>query len=208
MLALAEALSPYRDLAEICLIAADKDCAGLEHAKEKGLPTALIPYKGRPKAECEAEMMAALQNAQADWIILAGFMRILSPKFVKAFDGRILNIHPSLLPLYKGLDTHQRALDNGDSIHGASVHIVTEALDDGPILLQAAIDINDNDDAASLAARLLPVEHWLYQSSIIALVTGELSVQASKIIWQNQPNSVPEGAKVTICHASDDGKLS
>lgn len=200
MLALADALSPYKDIAEISLIAADKDCAGLAHAKGKGLPTALIPYKGRSKSESEAEMITALQAAQADWVILAGFMRILSPVFVKAFAGRIINIHPSLLPLYKGLDTHQRALDNDDSMHGASVHIVTEALDDGPILLQAAIDIDDNDDAESLAARLLPVEHWLYQSSIIALVTGDLSAIKGKAIWNKAPADTPIGAKLTICH--------
>ena len=200
MLALAEALSPYKDVAEIRLIAADKDCAGLEHAKEKGLPTALIPYKGRHKSESEAEMITALQEAQADWVILAGFMRILSPDFVQAFAGRIINIHPSLLPLYKGLDTHQRALDNGDSCHGASVHIVTEVLDDGPILLQASIAINDNDDADSLAARLLPVEHWLYQTSIIALVTGDLSLTQGQALWNKAPQDTPMGAKLTICH--------
>ena len=200
MLALADALSPFKGLAEISLIAADKDCAGLEHAKVKGLPTALIPYKARPKLESEAEMIAALQDAQADWVILAGFMRILSPEFVRAFAGRIINIHPSLLPLYKGLDTHQRALDNGDSNHGASVHIVTEALDDGPILLQASIAINNNDDADSLAARLLPVEHWLYKTSIIALVTGDLSLTQGQALWNKAPEDIPEGAKLTICH--------
>ena len=145
-------------------------------------------------------MITALQDAHADWIILAGFMRILSPEFVQAFAGRIINIHPSLLPLYKGLDTHQRALDNGDSIHGASVHIVTEALDDGPILLQASIAIYDNDNADSLAARLLPVEHWLYQSSIIGLVTGDLSLTQDQALWNKIPEDTPIGAKVTICH--------
>ena len=204
MLALAEALLPYEDIAEISLIAADKDCAGLTHAKEKGLPTALIPYKGRPKSESEAEMITALQDAHADWVILAGFMRILSPAFVQAFAGRIINIHPSLLPLYKGLDTHQRALDNGDSIHGASVHIVTEALDEGPILLQASIAIHDNDNADSLAARLLPVEHWLYQSSIIALVTGDVSLKSGQAIWNIPPEDTPIGAKVTICRVKGD----
>ena len=206
MLALAEALSAYSDLAEICLVAADKDCDGLRHAQERGLPTRIIPYKGRAKADSEADMIKALQEAKADWVILAGFMRILSAEFVKAFAGRILNIHPSLLPLYKGLDTHQRALDNGDSHHGATVHLVTAALDDGPILLQGAIAIHQNDDANSLAARLLSLEHWLYQSSVTALITGDLSLRLGEAIWHKAPQNCPQNAKVTICHIKSDIK--
>ena len=200
MLALSDALSAYQDVAEISLIAADKDCDGLRYAKERNLPTALIPYKGRPKADSEAEMIQALQEANADWIILAGFMRILSADFVEAFAGRILNIHPSLLPLYKGLDTHQRALDNGDKQHGATVHLVTAALDDGPILLQAAIPILEKDKADSLAARLLPLEHWLYQSCVMGIVTGDLTLKSGQAIWHKAPQNCPAEADVTICH--------
>ena len=206
MLALAGALSAYQERAEISLIAADKACVGLRHAKARGIPTAFIPYKGRPKADSEAEMIAALQDTKADWIILAGFMRILSAEFVSAFEGRILNIHPSLLPLYKGLDTHQRALDNGDSMHGATVHMVTAELDDGPILLQGAIPIHQTDDANSLAARLLPLEHWLYQSCVIGLITGDLTIPSGQPMWQSMPKNCPEDAKVTICKLETDAK--
>ena len=206
MLALSDALSAYQETSEICLVAADKDCQGLRHAKERGLPTAFVPYKGRPKADSEAEMIAVLRQAKADWVILAGFMRILSAEFVSAFEGRILNIHPSVLPLYKGLDTHQRALDNGDSQHGATVHVVTAALDDGPILLQGAIPIHQKDDANSLAARLLPLEHWLYQSCIIGLVTGDLMLTSGQAMWQSAPQNCPEGANVTMCQIKSDLK--
>ena len=199
MLALADMMSAFTNLAEICLVAADKECAGISHAQERNLPVSVIPYKGRAKADSEAEMIDALQSAKADWIVLAGFMRILLPEFVDAFAGRIINIHPSLLPLYKGLDTHQRALDNGDDSHGATVHLVTAALDDGPVLLQGAIPIHQTDDANSLAARLLPLEHWLYKACISGLITGDLSMTDGQPLWQSAPVDCPPDAELTIC---------
>lgn len=199
MFALRDALSDYDEKAEIILIAADKQCAGITLAQAEDLPCLVVPYHGRPKAEAEAELIDALKSAEVDIIILAGFMRILSADFVAEFDGRIINIHPSLLPHYKGLHTHYRTLDAGDSHHGASVHLVNAELDDGPILLQASIAIHKDDTAKSLAMRLLPLEHWLYCKVITGLVSGELVMTKSGGVWQS-PVTVPaELGRVTIC---------
>ena len=203
MLALSDSIANHQQSAEISLVAADKECEGLVHAQKRGLNTICMPYKGRPKSQSEAAMIAAVKESQAEWVILAGFMRILSAEFVAEFKDKIINIHPSLLPLYKGLDTHRRALENQDNFHGATVHIVTPTLDDGPILLQGAVPILSDDTPDSLAQRLLPVEHWLYQSCVIGLATGALTVTDGQAIWQKPPSNCPENAKVTICNVKN-----
>ena len=187
MLALHDVIKTLPDQAEIISVCADKACDGLIKADERGLPTKLVSYQNRKKSESEAEMIAHLQSLEPDFILLAGFMRILSAEFTAAFAGKIINIHPSLLPKYKGLDTHQRALENGDRRHGASIHIVTPALDDGPVILQASIAIADNDSADQLANRLLPVEHWLYGAVVRALATDALNITDQGHQWINQP---------------------
>ena len=199
MFALRDALADYADKADIVLIAADKQCAGTTLAHAEELPCLVVPYQGRPKAEAEAELIDALKSAHVDIIILAGFMRILSADFVAEFDGRIINIHPSLLPHYKGLDTHQRVLDAGDSYHGASVHLVNAELDDGPILLQASIAIQSDDSAKSLAMRLLPLEHWLYCKVVTGLVSGEMAMTKSGGVWQSAVTAPEKLGRVTIC---------
>lgn len=163
MLALAE----YRRVAdpayEIALVASNvPDARGLVLAKRLGLKTWAHSHKGMERAAFDMLVDAELRRHGVELIALAGYMRLLSPQFIRAWKGRILNIHPSLLPLHKGLDTHRRALLAGDLESGCSVHIVTDELDDGPVLAQARVRIAARDDAESLAARVLEEEHRLY----------------------------------------------
>lgn len=148
---------------EVVVVASDKpDAPGLIWAREHGIPTFALSPKGIGKLAYEAAISAALREAGAEIIALAGYMRLLSDEFVTEWRGRIINIHPSLLPNYKGLDTHARAIAAGDEEAGCSVHIVTEELDAGEVLGQARVPILPDDDADTLAARVLAEEHRLY----------------------------------------------
>jgi phosphoribosylglycinamide formyltransferase-1 len=159
MRALVEEASGY----EVALVASNKlDAPGLEWARARGLQTWTLESKGVGKEEYDRKLSAALEERSIGTIALAGFMRILSPWFVNEWRGRILNIHPSLLPKYRGLDTHARAIDAGDKIHGCTVHVVTEELDAGEVLGQAEVPIESGDTAATLAERVLAAEHQLY----------------------------------------------
>jgi phosphoribosylglycinamide formyltransferase 1 len=156
---------------EIVLVASDKaDAPGLAWAAGEGIETFTASPKGRPKAEYEADVDAALRNAGTEVIALAGYMRLLSPEFVGGWQGRILNIHPSLLPKYKGLDTHARAIAAGDGVAGASVHVVTAELDDGPVIRRVEVAVLPGDDADTLAARVLVEEHRLYPAALDAFL--------------------------------------
>jgi phosphoribosylglycinamide formyltransferase 1 len=150
--------------AQVALVLADRaDAAGLASARDLGAPTATVPRAaGMSVADFETELAAHLDASRADVIALAGFMRILSAPFVSRYLGRMLNVHPSLLPAYRGLNTHRRALDAGDSEHGASVHFVTPELDAGPVVLQSRVWIRPEDTEAALAARVLKTEHIIY----------------------------------------------
>jgi formyltetrahydrofolate-dependent phosphoribosylglycinamide formyltransferase len=159
---------------EIVLVAAnDPEAAGLTLAAAEGVPTFAQSHKGLKRAEFDRIIDAELRKAGADYVALAGYMRLLSPEFVSGWEGRMLNIHPSLLPKYKGLDTHQRAIDAGDSHAGCSVHAVTAELDDGPVLAQTEVAILPGDTADSLAARILIAEHQLYSRTLADFVTRE-----------------------------------
>ncbi|WP_375421518.1 phosphoribosylglycinamide formyltransferase [uncultured Sphingomonas sp.] len=148
---------------DVALVASDKpDAPGLAWARDRGLATFALSPKGIGKPAYEAALDTALRDAGVEVIALAGYMRLLSDAFVAAWRGRIVNIHPSLLPNYKGLDTHARAIDAGDAEAGCSVHIVTEELDAGEVLGQQAVPILPGDDADALAARVLIAEHALY----------------------------------------------
>jgi len=144
------------------------DAKGLETAARAGIPTAAIDHKtyGKDREAFERAMQDQLTEAGVEIIALAGFMRVLTPWFVDKWQGRMVNIHPSLLPKYKGLDTHQRALDAGDTEAGCTVHWVSPGVDDGEIIQQASLPILPGDTADSLAARLLPVEHQLYPEAL------------------------------------------
>jgi formyltetrahydrofolate-dependent phosphoribosylglycinamide formyltransferase len=148
---------------EIGLVASNvPEARGLVVARRLGLKTWALSHKGMERAEFDAKLDAALRAAGVEAIALAGYMRLLSDEFVARWEGRILNIHPSLLPLHKGLDTHRRALIAGDEFGGCSVHLVTRELDSGPVIAQAQVRIRPRDDAESLAARVLEEEHKLY----------------------------------------------
>jgi phosphoribosylglycinamide formyltransferase-1 len=150
------------------------DAAGLAFAAEEGIETAVIDHKQFDSREQFDEALAAKIDAyQPDFVILAGFMRILTEGFVNHFAGRLINIHPSLLPKFKGLHTHQRAIDAGEAEHGASVHFVTAELDDGPVILQATVPVLADDNADTLAARVLEQEHLLYPAAIQKLVSQQ-----------------------------------
>lgn len=159
---------------EIVLVAAnDPDAAGLEFAAAEGIATFAQSHKGMKRAEFDSIIDAELRKAKADYVALAGYMRLLSPGFVDGWAGRIINIHPSLLPKYKGLDTHERAIEAGDSHGGCSVHVVTAELDDGPVLAQTDVAILPGDTPDSLAARVLIAEHQTYSRALAAYVTRE-----------------------------------
>ncbi|MEC3950384.1 phosphoribosylglycinamide formyltransferase [Sphingobium sp. HWE2-09] len=159
---------------EIVLVAAnDPQAPGLALAAAEGIPTFGQSHKGHKRAAFDAIIDAQLRAAGAHYVALAGYMRLLSPEFVSGWENRMLNIHPSLLPKYKGLDTHQRAIDAGDSHAGCSVHIVTAELDDGPVLGQTPVAILPDDTQDSLAARILIAEHQLYSRTLADFVTRE-----------------------------------
>ncbi len=172
MIALAEAARAADCPYEIALVAAnDPDAAGLPAARAMGIPTWAHSHVGLKRAEFDALVDAALRDAGVTHVALAGYMRLLSPGFVEAWAGRMVNIHPSLLPRYKGLDTHARALAAGDSVHGVSVHVVTAALDDGPVIAQAQVPVLAGDTPESLAARVLIEEHALYPRALAEFVS-------------------------------------
>lgn len=147
-----------------------EDAAGLDLARAAGIPTFAHTHSGMKRAEFDLLVDGELRKAGAEWIALAGYMRLLSPEFIARWEGRIVNIHPSLLPLYKGLDTHARALAAGDGRAGCSVHIVTAELDDGPVIAQAEVPVLPGDTAETLAARVLVEEHRLYPRALAKLV--------------------------------------
>lgn len=163
---------------EIVLVASNDPAAkGLVLAEAEGVPTFALSHKGMARAEHDKAMDAAIRESGAQWIALAGYMRILTPEFVAGWEGRMVNIHPSLLPKYTGLHTHERAIEAGDSHGGVTVHLVTAELDDGPILGQTPVAIIPGDTPETLAARVLIAEHQLYSRCLAHLVTGDKSAQ-------------------------------
>lgn len=168
MIALAKAVRDGRiPGAEIAIVISDQpNAAGLVKAKQMGIETLVVERRGRPRAEHDREVVAALQARQIDLICLAGYMRVLSPEFIEAYRGRILNIHPSLLPLFPGLDAQKQALDNGAKVSGCTVHFVDETLDGGPIIAQVSVPIHKDDTVESLSARILEDEHKLYPKAV------------------------------------------
>ena len=168
--------------AEIAMVIADKPAAGLNLAESRGIPVQLIDRQDyATRQDHEAAIINLIDSLDVDGVFLAGYMRVLSAEFCQHFSHRLFNIHPSLLPRHKGLDTHQRALDAGDKTHGCSVHLVTAELDDGPVLIQREVEVFDNDNADSLAARVLTQEHIIYPMALGALASGLLNVSNGDI---------------------------
>lgn len=162
--------------ADVRAVVADRPAEGLERAAERGIDTALVPRSAFDHREpFEAALAETIAGFAPDLIALAGFMRVLSPEFVERHAGRMVNIHPSLLPRYRGLDTHARALAAGDRVHGASVHWVTAELDDGPVIARAEVEVRPEDDADRLAARVLEQEHRLYPAALALLLADAVS---------------------------------
>jgi phosphoribosylglycinamide formyltransferase-1 len=158
------------------------DAPGLTTARELGLSTALFVSKGRFRAEHDADVTACLREHQVDLVCLAGYMRLLSPEFTAAFPNSILNIHPSLLPAFPGLDAQQQAFDYGVKVAGCTVHFVDEHLDHGAIILQRAIPVLETDDAHSLAARILIEEHLAYSEAIARVASGEYEIRGRRYV--------------------------
>ena len=171
----------------ICLVAADKACAGIDTATASGIPTKIVNRADFDSRDAhDLAMCAALDEVTPDYIFMAGYMAIVGTAFVARFAPRILNIHPSLLPAYKGLNTHERVLADSAKKHGVSVHIVSERLDDGPLILQAALDVDPGDNPTTLAARVLVLEHILYPFVLDSLAYGDLQITQSGVNWHNR----------------------
>ena len=159
------------------------DAKGLVTAAAAGIATRVLEHKAfASREDFDAALAASIDSFAPDLVVLAGFMRILSDGFVRHFSGRLINIHPSLLPSFPGLHTHQRALDEGVRVHGCTVHFVTPALDHGPIIVQAAVPVVDGDDAARLAARVLAQEHRVYPLAVRWFAEGRLHLADGKVV--------------------------
>ncbi len=176
MVALADAVRDGRiPNAEVAIVISDHpNAAGLVKAKELGIETLIVERRGRPRAEHDREVVAALQARQIDLVCLAGYMRVLSDKFIEAYRGRILNIHPSLLPSFPGLNAQRQAIAHGVKWSGCTVHFVDETLDGGPIIAQSAVPVEDDDTEETLSARILEQEHELYAEALTAILGGKV----------------------------------
>ena len=169
---------------QVAVLISDKpDAAGLQKARERGIETLVIERGGRPRVEHDAEIVVELKRRGVELVCLAGYMRLLSPDFVGAFPDRIVNIHPSLLPAFPGLNVQQQALDAGVKISGCTVHFVNEHLDAGPIILQRAVEVKDDDTVDTLSARILGQEHGAYVEAVKRLASGSLELIGRRTIY-------------------------
>lgn len=168
--------------AEIAVVISSRPSApGLEAARRRGLEAVSIPSRGHDREIYDGMLIDELRRREVDLVCLAGFMRLLSARFIREFPGRILNIHPSLLPAFPGLDAQQQALEHGVRITGCTVHFVDEQLDAGPIILQAAVAVRDDDDTESLSARILAEEHRIYSEAIRIVLSGRYRVAGRRV---------------------------
>jgi phosphoribosylglycinamide formyltransferase-1 len=183
MLALADAVSEGRiPGAEIAIVISDHgDAAGLARARERGIATLVIERQGRTRTEHDREIIAALQERRVELVCLAGYMRLLSSSFIEAFRHRILNIHPSLLPSFPGLDAQQQAIEHGVKWTGCTVHFVDETLDGGPIITQRVVPIRDDDTPETLAARTLVEEHRAYAEAVALIAGGNYKLEGRRV---------------------------
>lgn len=197
MAALVSAAGDKTYPAEIALVLSNRpEAAGLAHARSQGIATAVVDHApfGKDREAFERAVQAALEAHRIDIVCLAGFMRLLSPWFVARWEGRMLNIHPALLPAFKGLDTHKRALEAGVRIHGATVHFVVPEMDSGPIVAQGAVAVLDGDTPDTLAARVIGVEHRIYPLALRLLASGRVRVAGGRCAIDGQ--SAPEGSLI------------
>lgn len=187
MVALVEAVqSGAIPASRVSIVISDKpDAAGLVRAAERGVETLVIERGGRKRAEHDAEIISALKQHGVELVCLAGYMRLLSPEFIRAFPDRIINIHPSLLPAFPGLNVQQAAIDHGVKVSGCTVHFVDEDLDAGPIILQCAVEVKDDDTAETLSARILEQEHGAYVEAVRRVVSGRLRIDGRRTVLTN-----------------------
>jgi len=185
--------------AEISIVISNReDAPGLLRAAERRIPARVIPSKGVQREAYDRLVVAALNDARVDLVCLAGFMRLLSPYFVAAFRGRILNIHPSLLPSFPGLEAQRQALDYGVKLTGCTVHFVDETLDAGPIVVQAIVPVQPGDTEGTLAARILSEEHRIYTEAVRLVLSGEFRIEGRRVLAtaeENQEERLTERAK-------------
>lgn len=184
MMAIAEAVrSGAISDSEVAIVISDKaDAAGLEKAKERGIETVVIERKNRTREEHDAEIIGELKKRGVELICLAGYMRLLSKSFVQAFPNKIINIHPSLLPAFPGLEAQRQAVDYGVKISGCTVHFVDEDLDHGAIILQKVVEVKGDETAESLSAKILEHEHRLYVEAIAGIVSGKYRLDGRKVL--------------------------
>jgi phosphoribosylglycinamide formyltransferase-1 len=186
--AIADAIKSGKLRAEIAIVISNRaDAPGLETARRRGLNAQLIPSKGRAREEHDAEVASALHLAEVDLVCLAGYMRLLSPEFVRSFPHRIVNIHPSLLPAFPGMDAQKQALEYGVKVTGCTVHFVDEHLDHGPIILQKTVPVLHGDDVHSLSVRILEQEHVAYSEAIGWVLSGDVEIQERKVVRKPNP---------------------
>ena len=186
MMKLAEAIAADQLNARIAIVISNQHCEAITHAANLGIQTKVIERQNfTTRHDHDRAIQDAITSSSVDYVFLAGYMAILGDDFTTAFAGRLINIHPSLLPHFKGLDTHQRAIEAKAKYHGATVHLVTAELDDGPIILQAQLSILPEDDADRLAARVLQLEHYLYPFVLKCLCEGHLALFADRVTWHN-----------------------
>jgi phosphoribosylglycinamide formyltransferase-1 len=199
-LAIAKSISEQRlPGAEIAVVLSNvEDAAGLAAAHALHLPALPLPSAGRKRAEHDAEMIAALEQHQVDLVCLAGYMRIISPAFIAAFPNRILNVHPSLLPAFPGLNAQIQAFNYGAKVAGCSVHFVDEAVDHGVIILQKTVPVNDDDTAESLSARILEQEHLAYPEAIARVLSGDYVIQGRRYIRLHDEHTSARHTNVTL----------
>lgn len=183
--AIAASVAAGKIPAEIAIVLSNKpNAGGLELARKRGIPADCIPSRGLEREEYDREVVARLKQAGVDLVCLAGFMRLLSSHFVEQFPQRILNIHPSLLPAFPGLEAQKQALEHGVKFSGCTVHFVDERLDAGPILLQAIVPVLDSDTEQTLAQRILQEEHRIYSDAINLVLSGKFRVEGRRVIRQ------------------------
>lgn len=169
--------------AEMALVISHREGApGIERARERGIDALVIPSKGLEREAYDRQVVAALQERKIDLVCLAGYMRLLSPYFVQAFRERVLNIHPSLLPAFPGLESQRQALEHGAKFAGCTVHFVDETLDAGPIILQSAVPIRDDDTVESLSSRILAQEHRIYSQAVRIVLEGRFHIDGRRVI--------------------------
>jgi len=187
--AIADAVAAGKIPAEIAVVLSDVESAGiLAHARERKIPAQFIPpgqFRTKLDESAERAFVVALQNAKVDLVVLAGFMRVLKGNFLRAFEGRIVNIHPSLLPCFPGLQSWKQALDHGVKIAGCTVHFVDAGVDSGAIIGQQSVPVLDNDTPESLQQRIHAAEHELFPKCVAALARKEISVSGRRVIWKS-----------------------